>query len=191
METFIPRGKVFGPILPQFILETPLTFGAKIMYALLCNYASEKDHCWPSQATLAAKLSCSLSSVKNYLAELTGEKLIAIRRGHACCVYYLLRPTCIKEAAKPASLQPGTQPKADPDQPKFGYDQPKFGCINNLNKQEEKENPPLPPAQTEPVKSPPTSGQRFVGGGDSFAHDFEKAWDAYPKKAAVGLALSA
>lgn len=69
METFTPPGNIYGPILPQFILEKRITFGAKIMYALLC-YASEKDHCWPSQATLAARLSCSVSSVKNYLGEL-------------------------------------------------------------------------------------------------------------------------
>lgn len=42
MQTFTPRGKIHGPILPQFVLETSLSFGAKIMYALLCNYASEK-----------------------------------------------------------------------------------------------------------------------------------------------------
>ena len=70
MKTFVPRGNIYGPILPQFILEKPVSLGAKIMYALLCNYASEKDHCWPPHATLAAKLSCSVSSVKNYLAEL-------------------------------------------------------------------------------------------------------------------------
>ena len=60
METFAPKGKIFGPILPQFILEKRITLGAKVMYALLCNYASEKDHCWPSHATLASRLSCSI-----------------------------------------------------------------------------------------------------------------------------------
>ena len=44
METFAPKGKIFGPILPQFILEKRITLGAKVMYALLCNYAYEKDH---------------------------------------------------------------------------------------------------------------------------------------------------
>ena len=53
MQTFAPRGKIHGPILPQFVLETSISFGAKVMYALLCNYASDNDHCWPSQATLA------------------------------------------------------------------------------------------------------------------------------------------
>ncbi|WP_308599291.1 helix-turn-helix domain-containing protein, partial [uncultured Desulfovibrio sp.] len=63
METFAPKGKIFGPILPQFIFEKSISLGAKTMYALLCDYASEKDHCWPSQATLAKRLSCSISTV--------------------------------------------------------------------------------------------------------------------------------
>ena len=68
------------------------------MYALLCDYASEKDHCWPSQATLAKRLSCSISSVKNYLAELVREKLIFIRREqYRSSVYYLLRPEELAE----------------------------------------------------------------------------------------------
>ena len=75
MKTFAPKGNIFGPILPQFILEMPLSLGAKVMYALLCNYASDKDHCWPSQKTLAARLACSVSSIKNYLAELVRERL--------------------------------------------------------------------------------------------------------------------
>ena len=36
MKTFAPKGNIFGPILPQFILEMPLSLGAKVMYALLC-----------------------------------------------------------------------------------------------------------------------------------------------------------
>ena len=73
METFAPKGNIYGPILPQFVLQMSITFGAKTMYAILCDYAADKDHCWPSQATLAKRLSCSISSVKNYLAELVRE----------------------------------------------------------------------------------------------------------------------
>ena len=53
METFAPKGNIYGPILPQFVLQMSITFGAKTMYAILCDYAADKDHCWPSQATLA------------------------------------------------------------------------------------------------------------------------------------------
>ena len=90
METFAPKGNIRGPILPQFVLQMSITFGAKTMYAILCDYAADKDHCWPSQTTLAKRLSCSISSVKNYLAELVREKLISIKREqYRSSVYYL------------------------------------------------------------------------------------------------------
>jgi hypothetical protein len=57
METFAPKGKVNGPIMPEFILKRSLSLGAKITYALLCDYAAMKHHCWPSHGTLAAWLS--------------------------------------------------------------------------------------------------------------------------------------
>ena len=43
METFAPKGNIYGPILPQFILQMSITFGAKTMYAILCDYAADKD----------------------------------------------------------------------------------------------------------------------------------------------------
>ncbi|MDR2503370.1 MAG: helix-turn-helix domain-containing protein [Deltaproteobacteria bacterium] len=184
METFTPKGNVFGPILPQFILEKPVTCGAKIMYALLCNYASERDHCWPSHATLAAKLSCSVSSVKNYLAELIGVKLISVRREqYRSCVYYLLRPEALKDCGAVKADQPETacrEPTVDQTRPKIGY-------LNNLNKQEEKTTPPLPPATEQSLSPAP----KALGGGGFSLPDFEKAWEAYPKKEAPGLARSA
>jgi len=178
METFVPRGKIHGPILPQFILEKPITFGAKIMYALLCNYASDRDHCWPSQATLAAKLSCSVSSVKKYLAELAGLKLIRVaREQYRSCVYYLLRPALTDKTPKAACPQPIDTPI-----------QPEIGSLNTLNKQEENISPPFPPVSV-PRSLPSAFGP--VGGGGFLSHDFAKAWEAYPKKEALGLARHA
>ena len=181
METFAPKGKVFGPILPQFVLDKPITFGAKIMYALLCNYASEKDHCWPSQATLATRLSCSLSSVKNYLGELVKAKLITIRREqYRASVYYLLNPGELRVQ----------QAKADGQQPKVDNGEPNSGYLNNLSKQKE-ENPPLPPTEPETPKVAAAPKPPAAGGVSVFSSDFEKAWEQYPKKDAKGFALVA
>jgi len=58
METFAPRGKIKGPILPKFVLDLSIASGAKIMYALLCDHASTKDYCWPSQKKLAERVEC-------------------------------------------------------------------------------------------------------------------------------------
>lgn len=61
METFAPKGNIFGPILPQFILEKRITLGVKVMYSLLCNYDSEKIIvCSPIQLLLLAFLAESV-----------------------------------------------------------------------------------------------------------------------------------
>jgi hypothetical protein len=62
MDTFAPQGKIHGLILPQFVLDKPITFGAKIMYALLCNYASDSDHCWSSREAYRPSLSVASKS---------------------------------------------------------------------------------------------------------------------------------
>lgn len=191
METFAPKGNVHGPILPQFVLETPITFGAKIMYALLCDYASTKDRCWPSQKTLAERLSCSVTSVKKYLTELVDEKLIDIRREHyRSSVYYMIRPDVLdgkgtESAVTKAGLQ---QPEADRQQPKVACTEPEIGYITTLKKQEEKENPPLPPTEAETPKVSPVPKTPAAGGVSSLVSDFESAFALYPKKEARAYA---
>jgi len=160
------------------------------MYALLCNYASDNDHCWPSQATLAARLSCSVSSVKKYLAELAGIKLIDVRREqYRSSVYYMLQPEALSASRRETAAPVRHEAKPVCQQPDIACPQPNSGYINTLNKQEERNTPPLPPVQPVVpgvVASPPRSAL----GGVSLA-DFEKAWELYPRKEAKGLARSA
>lgn len=92
METFIPRGRVSGPILPRFVLERKMSAGARILYALLCEYAGDHDRCWPTQKTLAMRLTCGITSVKEYIRELIRERLVAVSRQERGCVYILLNP---------------------------------------------------------------------------------------------------
>lgn len=193
MQTFAPRGKIHGPILPQFVLETSISFGAKVMYALLCNYASDNDHCWPSQATLAARLSCSVSSVKKYLAELVGIKLIEVRREqYRSSVYYMMQPTMLKASSSAShEARPTAVHEAKPacQQTDSACPRPNSGYINTLNKQEERNTPPLPPMKPA-VSGVITSPLRPALGGVSVS-DFEKAWELYPRKEAKGLARAA
>lgn len=183
METFAPKGKICGPILPQFILKKSITLGAKVMYALLCNYASENDHCWPSHATLAARLSCSVSSVKNYLTELVREKLISILRGrYRSSVYYLL---CPEEYIDTQNT------KNDSEQLKYGYREVKYDSINNLSKQNKERKSPLPPVASEQPQSSSASRPPAAGGVSSPVQDFESVWNLYPKKEAKEFARSA
>lgn len=180
METFAPKGNICGPILPQFILEKSITFGAKVMYALLCNYASEKDHCWPSHATLAARLSCSVSSVKNYLTELVRENLIAIRREkYRSSVYYML---CPQKCILSQRTNVGSK------QSEVVRHEAKSGYINTLNKQNKEKYSPLPPVAPEQPQSSPGSPAPSTGGVSSPVQDFESAWNLYPKKEAKGFA---
>ena len=190
METFAPKGKVFGPILPQFVMEKPLSLGAKVMYALLCNYASEKDHCWPSHNTLAARLSCSLSSVKTYLKELVTVKLIEVRRAqYRSSVYYLMQPA---ELTIPLPDNSDKLPDSAYKKPNSDCGQPNSDYLNNLNKQSnEEEIPPLPPAEPDQPKAHPVSHAPSAGGVSHFNPDFEKAWALFPKKDAKGFAIIA
>ena len=151
METFVPKGNIHGPILPQFVLRKSITFGAKTMYALLCDYAADKDHCWPSQATLAKRLSCSISSIKNYLAELVREKLISVKREQDRS-YYLLRPE--ERIEKQVSKFVRKQPEAGSYELKSGY-------ITTLSKQQKKL--PLPPVEPETSKVRPASRAPAAG----------------------------
>ncbi len=197
-ETFMPApGKNYkGPMLPQFVLGKEITFGAKVMYAVLCNYAARynTDHCDPSHSTLAKLLSCGITSVKRYLAELTGANLIRIElREQESNIYYMLKPDALDElkdvcGEQKVALHP-QQSKVACTPSKMDSPQAKVGYISNLNKkQEENTNPPLPPV---PVSRSIPPAPRPVGGGGSFSSDFEELWEAYPRKDAKAPAEQA
>ena len=155
------------------------------MYAILCDYAADKDHCWPSQATLAKRLSCSISSVKNYLAELVREKLIFIRREqYRSSVYYLLRP---EEMVKTQETNFANK------QSESGCNEATSGYLTTLNKQRKEENSPSSPhapGETASVPVRRTSNAPAAGGVSSLP-DFENIWAMYPKKEAKGFARMA
>lgn len=185
METFAPRGNIHGPILPQFVLRKSITFGAKTMYAILCDYAADKDHCWPSQTTLAKRLSCSISSVKNYLAELVKKKLIFIRREqYRSSVYYLLLPEEFDETQ---------ETKPDRSQSAYACNEVKSGYLTTLSKQRKERVSPLSPHIPGETAAATVRGtfKAPAAGGVSALPDFESAWALYPKKEAKGFARMA
>jgi DNA-binding MarR family transcriptional regulator len=195
MEAAASHAKDSDLILPLFVLDSPISSGAKIMYALLCSYTRDKDFGWPAQTTLAERMSCSVSSVKKYLTELVKTNLISVRHRHNQSSYhYILQPAAQAEAGavcpKPetAPVQPNTgyvEPKADRQQPITGYAQPESGYISKTKNQEKIQTPPLPPA---PVSRSVPPASRPVRGGGAFFPDFEKLCEAYPRKEAMGLA---
>lgn len=169
--------------MPDFVfINKKLSLGAKTLYALLCDYAGERDHCWPSHKTLAVSMGCSVSSVKTYLGQLVRHGLIAggdvgetrVRS----CMYFLRRPS-----SSSASSQNLPTP-----QPESGYDL-------NLN-ESKKENTPLPPkagGSATTVPAPSASGRACARGGafSLLNKEFEKFWAAYPRKEAKEQARAA
>lgn len=172
-ETFRPRGNISGPILPRYALTLKISLGAKMLYSLLCDYAGDKDHCWPSQTTLAGLLGCSVSSIKTYLRELAGQRLIAVElRECRSSTYYLLKPSFLFARAG--------QSNSDGGEANSGY-------ITNCRKKETN----YPPTPTPPTaKEPPSTRQPRRGVGDFFSANnaFESIWNAYPRKEAKELA---
>lgn len=172
-ETFRPRGNISGPILPRYALTLKISLGAKMLYSLLCDYAGDKDHCWPSQTTLARLLGCSVSSIKTYLRELAGQRLIAVElRECRSSTYYLLKPPFLSARAGQSNSDGG---EANSD------------YITNCRKKESN----YPPTPTPPTaKEPPSTRQPRRGVGDFFSANnaFESIWNAYPRKEAKELA---
>ena len=175
MDTYSPKGNICGFIIPDFILERNISLGAMVVYGVLCDYAREKDHCWPSHNKIAKRIRCSERSVKNYIAELVREKLIHICNNFSHSnVYFLLRPVELVE-------------RQTHDQAKFASPQANFAHIRKVKNQEEKNNSPLPPSRVHPT----SSSRASVEVRDSSSKEFEKLWEMYPKKEAKGFAQSA
>ena len=185
MDTYSPQGNICGPIMPRFILGMKISMGAKMVYSILCDYAKEKDHCWPSHDSISKALAVSVSSVKNWLNELRDYKLIAIdRRSYHSCRYYMLRPSNSGNSAPVNALRP--------DRPKYG----RFGqtLATERNVKKNKDNtPPLPPAKLRPSVDSSFHEHRKRGGGDFvFVNSiFEKFWSVYPRQEAKELARAA
>ncbi len=99
MQNFIPRKDARGFILPSFVFESDtISLGAKVLFGLLCDYARDKDYCFPSKCTLAKRLNASLNSVKAWLKQLIKAGFIHItvhleRKREA---FYLLCPITSK-----------------------------------------------------------------------------------------------
>ena len=134
METFAPKGQLRGMIMPDYVDQSrTLCIEARYLYAVLCDYARDKDHCWPSQHTLARRIGCSIASLKKYLGQLVAEKLIMIERALRGCKYYLLKPVqTVKILSQKVS--------------KFIGSPSNFDTETNLKNKKKENTPPLPPA---------------------------------------------
>ncbi len=186
LETYVPKGNVHGFIMPDFVFnDKKLSIISKMLYAVLCNYAGERDHCWPSHETLAKKLCISISSVKVHLKILIGRKLIASSDVSAhrvrSCVYYMLQPPTASISPQNNFARPPSQNLAS-NQSDSDY---KYN-IKNLNTL-----PPLPPKPT-PIANISSCAPPLRRRGDfnSVNKSFEDFYALYPKKEGKEVARS-
>lgn len=166
------------------------------MYSILCWHAYDKDHCWPSYSNLAKRMGCSINSIKNYFAELVKVNLVAIKRvSYHSSHYFLLKPSdelMKSEKEKYASVTSkselvGNPLNFDDDPSKFDDNPPNSGYLNNTN--ETRKEIPTQNTVGQIVNAEPQN-KTGMGVGNSFS-DFERVYEAYPRKEAKGLARSA
>lgn len=78
-------------LVPNYVLGSNVSAGAKLTYTMLLKYAWEKDRCFPGQTTLAKDMRVSERHVRNCLKELEKEKFISVqRRGQGRSNLYIL-----------------------------------------------------------------------------------------------------
>lgn len=181
MDTFVPKGNISGPILPEFVLKLTITAGAKLLYAVLCSHAYNKDHCWPSYGKLAERIGCSINTIKNHLKELVEQNLIAIERvSYHSSKFFMLTPPETRHGDTAKSVTTDCENAATPCYPSNigGYPSkvdgyaPNSGPLNNLKK-DKKENYSHTPSHETSIS--PDQPVRVDGGGGILS-DFEKVF---------------
>ncbi len=70
--------------------DAELSTGANLLYKILFEFAGQKDHCWPSQVTLAKMCHCSCRTVQAHLRQLIHLQYIQVERHGTVNVYRLL-----------------------------------------------------------------------------------------------------
>ncbi len=190
MQTFIPKGNLRGFIMPDFIFkDARLCLGAKMLFAVMCNFAGDKDHCWPSHSTLAKSLDCSVSTVKTYIKQLIQCKYIAMGSHQMrSCLYHILQPLLQADFGKVQNEVPSRPCSQNLATPRSKSDY-KYNLIeNNTN------TPLTPPESLNSSQATETSSRAFVqrrrGDFSLMNKDFEEFFAFYPKKEGKEIARS-
>ena len=219
MRTFTPKSlflHVRDKFLPTFIRRDPSVSGnASYLYEMLFDFCGDKDHCYPTQSTLALLCKTTVRSVQNYIAELTRTGYIAVRKDEKTGrnIYYLLLSehllALLRKLGIPThGMQTSSNASARGAHEKFSHD-------IRVNKKQE--ITPLSPLPVQEVSSSPSCRnrtghpgsaplpQRVQGRGDFSSlsrtgapqithvlhrpteHEFENLWPAWPKAASWAM----
>ena len=219
MRTFTPKSlflHVRDKFLPTFIRRDPSVSGnASYLYEMLFDFCGDKDHCYPTQSTLALLCKTTVRSVQNYIAELTRTGYIAVRKDEKTGrnIYYLLLSehllALLRKLGIPThGMQTSSNASARGAHEKFSHD-------IRVNKKQE--IIPLSPLPVQEVSSSPSCRnrtghpgsaplpQRVQGRGDFSSlsrtgapqithvlhrpteHEFENLWAAWPQAASWAM----
>lgn len=219
MRTFTPKSlflHVRDKFLPTFIRRDPSVSGnASYLYEMLFDFCGDKDHCYPTQSTLALLCKTTIRSVQNYIAELTRTGYIAVRKDEKTGrnIYYLLLSehllALLRKLGIPThGMQTSSNASARGAHEKFSHD-------IRVNKKQE--ITPLSPLPVQEVSSSPSCRnrtghpgsaplpQRVQGRGDFSSlsrtgapqithvlhrpteHEFENLWAAWPQAASWAM----
>lgn len=82
-QPFSPYRLFQGPILPECLIPyEKISWGAKILLAIINRYIGRKDVAWPGQERLAEMMGVSVRSISGYVSELESDGFIeVIQRG--------------------------------------------------------------------------------------------------------------
>jgi hypothetical protein len=80
-ERFIPWRRLMGAMIPDPVMASELSAGAKLAYGVLARFAGRDGVCRPSARTIAERLGVSDRQVKSYVSELVRAGYIERERG--------------------------------------------------------------------------------------------------------------
>lgn len=205
MQAFIPQTDARGCIIPNFIFwNTELSNGSKMLYTLLANYARAKSYCYPSKTTLSKKLKCSINTVKAWLDQLETFGFIKIQQTERSDVYHLFAPipqeqskltvskNCvdINEKQEQAFLLNNKMYKEENIAKTKEFPSKIDSSLSKIDTEFNIKNlnniiktPSIPHEKN--LSSPNRSLQETKGWDTKkINQEFEKAWEAYPRKEA-------
>lgn len=104
--------------MPRFLFKLKISASAKVLYTLICDFAREKNYCWPSNKTLAENIPCGLTALKTYMQELVDQKLIKFDYRNGGSRIIRLIPLGDSDTTQPHSNMEKPIPKSDTPLPK-------------------------------------------------------------------------
>ena len=221
MRTFSPTSLFFhvrDKYQPRFIKHDELiSIGSSYLYGIIFEFCGDKDHCYPSQTTLALLCKSSTRTVQNYTAQLVKAEYIAVKKDEKTgrnSYYLLLSPRLLALLRKLGIPTHETQISGTAAKNE-GLQEAHENFSPYIRDQRDQDTPlsPLPkPAAPSPSchsrtgfpSSAPTT-QRVQGRGDFSSlsrtgapqithvlhrpteHEFENLWAAWPQAASWAM----